>query len=155
MSITYLDLPKQELLIQEHPIQELRFRPIPIEPEPKRNNRFTFKFPEEFEIEPFLVNEFTWPTIKKGLFFNTWNDMEVKILDIIGPSTTRLLHKMKDRKNFTIEIYGLDPCGIEVEKWEIYIKKFKSIDFGGKGSYADDFLKEIKVVLKVKKCILL
>lgn len=134
---------------------ESLFRPRVGEVEPKRNNRFVIEFPEEFKIPSYCVQKVVCPKMTKGLFGFSWKDLSISFLDIIGPSASNSLFKNKNRKNFILQLSFLDPVGVAIETWNIHIQKIKSIDFGGKISYADDSLVEIKAVFKVKECVLL
>lgn len=83
------------------------FTPVPIEQEPKRNNRFVVEFPEEFGIESYVVQSITRPKLNinqveipyMNTTYNTpgkyfWEDFEITFIDIIGPSTTRGIMNM-------------------------------------------------------------
>ena len=72
------------------------FRPVPIEQEPKRKNRFVLEFPTELGIESFLVQTSGKPTLEINPteipYMNTstwvagrskWGTIEVKFIDVI------------------------------------------------------------------------
>ena len=78
------------------------FRPVPVEQEPKRNNRFVLEFPTELGIESFLVQTSGKPTIEINEteipYMNTftyvagkykWAPIDIEFIDVIGPSTTQ------------------------------------------------------------------
>lgn len=127
-----------------------------IQYEPKKNNRFAVRLPEELNIPVWCVNEVSCPKMYRHLlFFSKWEDIEITFLDFISNSTSHSTRKNWNKKNFTIFIERLDPVGEIVESWEVKIKRIKSIDFGGKISYYDDGLATVKVKFKVSKCTLL
>ena len=78
------------------------FRPVPVEQEPKRKNRFVLEFPSELGIESFNVQTSGKPTIEIGSteiqYMNTstfvagrykWAAIDIEFIDVIGPSTTQ------------------------------------------------------------------
>lgn len=98
-----------------------KFKPVPLEGEPKRNNRFIVEFPTELGIESFLVQSVTRPKIKINSvevpYMNTtfnvsgkyvWENIEIAFIDVFGPNTTQqimnmVLHCKKQKANFIKE----------------------------------------------------
>ncbi len=118
----------------------------------KRDNRFKVEFPVEFNIDGWQVQYCSKPKLVESI----WEDIVIEFIDPIGPSTSQALfhnvHKTNINK-FTLFLYGLDPVGVEVEKWEIRVSRVKSIDFG-QYSYENDTISKPKMILAVKDCIL-
>ena len=156
------------------------FRPVPIEQEPKRKNRFVLEFPTELGIESFLVQTSGKPSLEIGSteipYMNTstwvagrskWSTIEVKFIDVIGPSTTqkimewvrlhaesvtgRMGYAAGYKKNVDLEM--LDPTGVVVEKWILEGTFLSSVDFGSLG-YSTDALADITASLRMDRCIL-
>lgn len=98
-----------------------KFKPVPMEQEPKRNNRFVVEFPTEFGIESFLVQSVTRPKLTISQveipYMNTsyniagkhsWEDFTITLIDVIGPSTTQgvmnmIMHCKTQKLNFLKE----------------------------------------------------
>ena len=141
------------------------FRPVPIEQEPKRKNRFVLEFPTELGIESFLVQTSGKPSIninKTAIpFMNSesyvagravWQEIEVSFLDVIGPSTTqkimewvrlhfesatgRMGYAIGYKKNLVLK--ALDPTGVEVEKWTLIGSQIVNAKFDGYDHGSDD-----------------
>ena len=122
------------------------FRPVPVEQEPKRKNRFVLEFPTELGIESYLVQTSGKPKITINSteiqYMNTstfvagrykWETLDVSFIDVIGPSTTqkimewvrlhaesatgRMGYAIGYKKNLVLK--ALDPTGVEVEKWTL------------------------------------
>ncbi len=147
------------------------FRAIPIAQEPKRNNRFIVEFPEQFNIEPYVIQSTTKPrltfTQKTFNLFNiwkystvksTWSNIEMTLFDPIGPSSSAAvvdLIKFCDVNQgdtlFSFTIKALDPTGIEVETWTIDVDSLVSVDFGSY-DYSKDGLQKITMILKPSDC---
>lgn len=134
---------------------------IPFDYEPKRQNRFFVKFPDEFGIELWKVQRINKPT----LFGTTaWAYIEIGFLDPIGPSTSQQLYavikslekiKKGDNKTlFEFHIQSLDPTGVVVEDWLIKVEEVISIDFGYCNMDSDE-MQEIIMVVQPYDCILL
>jgi len=156
------------------------FRPVPIEQEPKRKNRYVLEFPTELGIESYLVQTSGKPSLNIGKteipYMNTstfvagrsvWQTLEVKFIDVIGPSTTqkvmewvrlhfesatgRMGYAMGYKKNLILK--ALDPTGVEVEKWtlvgcQIESSKFDDYDYG-----ADD-VSTVSITIQPDRCLL-
>ncbi len=156
------------------------FRPVPIEQEPKRKNRFVLEFPTELGIESFLVQTSGKPTLEINpteiQYMNTsqwvagrskWGTIEVKFIDVIGPSTTqkimewvrlhfesatgRMGYAVGYKKNLVLK--ALDPTGMEVEKWTLIGCMVTNASFGDY-DYGSDDLGEVTITLQPDRCIL-
>ena len=156
------------------------FRPVPIEQEPKKKNRFVLEFPSELGIESFLVQTVKKPSAEIGsveiMYMNgsqwvagrsKWKPMEVKFLDVIGPSTTqkimewvrlhfesatgRMGYAVGYKKNIVLK--ALDPNGIEVEKWTLIGCMITDAAFGDNDHSSED-LQETTITLQPDRCIL-
>lgn len=71
----------------------------PVGAEPKMNNRFIVEFPDEFEIEPYLIQTITRPSLNinpQNISYTNfcpsnyeWKNIEMTLIDTIGPSTSQ------------------------------------------------------------------
>ena len=135
----------------------LEIRPVPIEQEPKRENRFVVEFPEEFNIESYTVQTCTRPK----LINYEWQNFVITLIDVICPSTSKAIKNMIDycqeNKNeeilFEFKIKSLDPVGVDVQTWTISVKELVEVDFGH-CDYDNGDISMIKVILKPKFCVL-
>lgn len=125
--------------------------------EPKRSHRFLVEFPN---ASFFSIQKIDKPKVANG----KWEDIEIEFLDLISPSSTKLIvdllgitnkqslfDKFLRKPIFNFKIIALDPVGTAVEEWEVFVKKFKSIDFG-RYDYSDDRLSSVRVVVEPKIC---
>ena len=155
-------------------------RDMPFSYEPKRINRFYAKFGSGIDIESWKVQTFKRPSMKINsvpiMFMNeqnyvagrfTWDEITIKFLDPIGPSTSQQLmewvrlhaesltgrmgYAQGYKKDITIE--ALDPVGVVVEKWTLKQCMITSIDFGD-NDYSNDDLTNITLTIQPYKCIL-
>lgn len=156
------------------------FRPVPVEQEPKRKNRFVLEFPTELGIESFLVQTSGKPSVEIGdtviPYMNfeqhvsgkvKWGPIDVTFLDVIGPSTTqkimewvrlhaesatgRMGYAIGYKKNIVIK--DLDPVGVEVQKWTLIGCIITSASFG-EGDHSSDDIQEVKITLQPDRCLL-
>jgi hypothetical protein len=156
------------------------FRPVPIEQEPKRKNRFQLSFPTELGIDSFLVQTSGKPKITiestEIMYMNgsdwvagrsKWEPIEVKFIDVIGPSTTqkimewvrlhyesttgRMGYAVGYKKNLVLT--ALDPTGVEVEKWTLIGCMITDASFGD-NDYGSSDLQEVTITLQPSRCIL-
>ncbi len=124
--------------------------------EPKKKNRYTIIFPEQFNsVYPF-INKFTRPKWNKG----KWSKFEVTLLDPVCPSMSQNivggLRKIKEidslEQKFIIE--GLGPVGDTVEQWVILGKiskiKFSNVNY----DINSKNLSKIKITIKPHTVIL-
>jgi hypothetical protein len=153
---------------------------MPIPYEPKRMNRFILRFPSTLGINEWFVESTSRPKIKIGSteiqFLNTstyvagrftWDPINVKFRDPIGPSaaqalmewvrlhaesvTGRMGYAAGYKKNVDLEM--LDPTGVVVEKWILEGTFLTDVNFGELG-YSQDGLATIQASLRMDRCIL-
>lgn len=156
------------------------FRPIPIEQEPKKKNRFVLEFPTELGIESYLVQTSGKPSIEIGSvevpYMNTstflagrykWGAIDIEFLDVIGPSTTqkvmewvrlhaesatgRMGYAVGYKKNLVLK--ALDPTGVEVEKWTLIGAFITNASFDDYTYDAEDITK-VKINVQMDRCLL-
>jgi hypothetical protein len=154
---------------------------MPLPYEPKRNNRFIFRFADDLGINEWFVETAARPKIKINSvaipFLNTetyvagkfnWESITVKLRDPIGPSATQAVmewvrlcaESVTGRMGYaagykkTCWVEMLDPTGVVIEKWELQGTFISNADFGTVG-YADDKLVEISLTLVYDRAILL
>ena len=153
---------------------------MPIPYEPKRTNRFILRFPSSLGINEWFVESTSRPKIKidstEIQFLNTstyvagrftWDPINVKFRDPIGPSaaqalmewvrlhaesvTGRMGYAAGYKKNIDLEM--LDPTGVVVEKWILEGTFLTDVNFGELG-YSQDGLATISASLRMDRCIL-
>jgi len=156
------------------------FRPVPIEQEPKRKNRFVLEFPTELGIESYLVQTSGKPSLNINKteipYMNTstfvagrsvWQTLEIKFIDVIGPSTTqkimewvrlhfesatgRMGYAIGYKKNLVLK--ALDPTGVEVEKWTLIGCQIESAAFDDYDYGADD-VSTVTITIQPDRCLL-
>ncbi len=156
------------------------FRPVPVEQEPKRRNRFVLEFPTELGIESYLVQTSGKPSLEIGSteipYMNTstwvagrykWNTLDVEFIDVIGPSTTqkvmewvrlhaesatgRMGYAIGYKKNLVLK--ALDPTGVEVEKWTLIGCLITNASFDEYDYSADD-VGRVKITIQPDRCLL-
>ena len=153
---------------------------MPLQYEPKRQNRFILSFPNSLGINSWYVESTTRPKIKIAEvpipFLNTetyvagkfnWEPMDVTFRDPIGPSasqalmewvrlhaesvTGRMGYAAGYKKDVTLEM--LDPTGVAVEKWILQGCFLTDVDFQAV-TYTDDGLQTISCTMRPDRCIL-
>ena len=153
---------------------------MPIPYEPKRVNRFILRFPSPMGINEWFVESVGRPHIKINStpipFLNTetyvagrftWEALNVKFRDPIGPSATQALmewvrlhaesvtgrmgYAAGYKKNVDLEL--LDPTGVVVEKWILVDTFLTDVNFGDM-NYGQDGLVTISASLRMDRCIL-
>jgi len=156
------------------------FRPVPVEQEPKRRNRFTLEFPSELGIDSFIVQTSGKPKITINSveikYQNTshwvagqykWEPIDIEFLDVIGPSTTqkvmewvrlhaesatgRMGYAVGYKKNLVLK--ALDPVGSDIEKWTMIGCFITSADFDSFDYGSDDIIK-CKITVQPDRCLL-
>jgi hypothetical protein len=156
------------------------FRPVPVEQEPKRRNRFVLEFPTELGIESYLVQTSGKPKITIGNteipFMNTstwvagrykWEPIDIEFIDVIGPSTTQKViewvrlhaesatgkmgYAVGYKKNLVLK--ALDPVGVEVEKWTLIGCFITSAEFDSYDYSSEDLIK-VKISVQPDRCLL-
>lgn len=112
----------------------------PVGAEPKMNNRFVVEFQDEFEIEPYLIQTITRPSLNIDIeniqnhYRYTgkyeWNNIEMTLIDTIGPSTSQgvmnlIIHCKKQNLTFIKdEMEG----NVDLTKKILFTFKLKSLD---------------------------
>lgn len=135
----------------------------PLECEPKRKNRFIVNFPHIFEIPSFSIQEISRPKLFFDVDDYRWQNIEINLIDLIGPSTSNGLMniisfckelKTNNNKNeilFSFIINDLDPTGVTVGTWIIDVKELILVDFGNYDYNSED-LQTCKLVLEPLNC---
>ena len=153
---------------------------MPVPYEPKRQNRFILRFPSSLGINEWFVESTSRPNIKINSteiqFLNTstyvagrftWETINVKFRDPIGPSaaqalmewvrlhaesvTGRMGYAAGYKKDIDLEL--LDPTGVVVEKWILQGTFLTGVNFETL-SYSQDSLAGITATLRPDRCIL-
>ena len=156
------------------------FRPVPIEQEPKRENRFVVEFPTEMGIESYLVKSCKKPSFTVNSveipYMNTFDyvagqvkvgTVDIEFIDVIGPSTSqkimewfnvhfegatgRMGYAVGYKKNLVIK--ALDPVGVEVEKWVLIGAMLTNVDFGN-FDHSSDAIANVKITVQPSRAIL-
>lgn len=154
---------------------------MPVPYEPKRKNRWLFRFPSELGIQEFWLVSAARPTITIAdveiPLLNTstfvagrfnWETIDVTLRDGIGPSTAqavmewirlcaesatgRMGYAAGYKKNVEIEM--LDPTGVVVEKWVLEGTFITSGNFGDL-AMDDDSLAEVQITLRPDRALLI
>ena len=155
-------------------------RPVPIDLEPKRKNRFVFEFPTDLGFSEWMVQSSSRPAVTINEteipFMNTskfvagrsvWETMDITFIDAIGPSTSqkvmewvrqcvehstgRMGYATNYQKQVVLKM--LDPSGITVEKWVLYGAWITSANFGDLDMGTDD-VADVTVTLRYNNAIL-
>jgi hypothetical protein len=153
---------------------------MPINYEPKKQNRFIFSFPSNMGIQSWFVVSSKRPNITidpiEIPFLNTstwvsgrfkWEAIDVTLRDPNGPSasqaimewvrlhaesvTGRMGYAAGYKKNVTLEM--LDPTGVVIERWKLVNTMMTSADFGTL-DYSSGDLADITINLQMDRCIL-
>ena len=152
----------------------------PMSYEPKRKNRFLLRFPSDLGIQEWTVESAKRPSITQNAveipFLNTstwvlgrytWDDINVTLRDMIGPSTAQAvmewlrLHSesVTGRQGYAagykrdLELEMLDPTGVCVQKWVLKNAWISTCNFGSL-DYGDDALADITANLVIDYAIL-
>ena len=153
---------------------------MPVPYEPKRQNRFILRFPSSLGINEWFVESTSRPNIKINSteiqFLNTstyvagrftWNEINVKFRDPIGPSAAQALmewvrlhaESVTGRMGYAagykkdIDLEMLDPTGVVVEKWILQGTFLTNVNFDSL-SYSQDAIATISATLRPDRCIL-
>lgn len=153
---------------------------MPLVYEPKRKNRWVFRFPADLGIQEWTLESSARPSINQNAteiqFLNTstwvvgryvWEDIQLTFRDPIGPSTSQALmewvrltsESISGRQGYAagykrdIELEMLDPTGAVVEKWIVKNAFLTTVNFGDL-NYSDDALATITATLKMDYAIL-
>ena len=156
------------------------FRPVPVEQEPKRKNRFSLEFPSELGIDQFIVQTSGKPKITINSteiqYMNTstfvagrykWETMDITFLDVIGPSTTqkvmewvrlhaesatgRMGYAVGYKKNLVLK--SVDPVGSDIEKWTLVGCFITSASFDDY-DYGSDDISKVTINVQPDRCLL-
>jgi hypothetical protein len=153
---------------------------MPTTYEPKRKNRWLFRFPSELGIQEWWLASGARPSIEQKEteipFLNTstwvigrftWSTIELKLRDPIGPSASQAvmewvrLHSesITGRQGYAagykknVEIEMLDPTGVVIEKWQLQGTMCTNVHFGELSMDSDD-IAEITMTLRFDRAIL-
>ncbi len=156
------------------------FSQIPVQYEPLRKNRFVFEFDNGSIIDHWVVrsggrpkltiNEVEIPYMNTSTFVAgryLWEPIDLTFIDPIGPSSSQKImewirlctESVTGRMGYAagymknIVLKGLDPTGIEVQKWLLENAWVQSFD-GGDLSYEDDGLMDLTITLRYFRAIL-
>jgi len=138
----------------------------PVQYEPKRSNHFYLEFPDELNIETWLIQTMDRPKIAINAvpihYFNsqhhvagkvTFNTLNFTLLSHVGPSTEQKLmewirlcyESITNRMGYAfgykkdLVLKTTDPTGVGVEKFMLKQCQVTNVDFGS-NSYASDEL---------------
>ena len=155
-------------------------RGIPMNYEPKRQNRFVLEFPDELGIEVWKVQKTGKPSMTiestEIKYMNTsnyvagqykWNPVTITLLDTIGPSTSTQLmewvrleaESLTGRMGYaagykkTLILKQLDPLGAVVEKWTMEECMITDVKFGD-NSHDDAAVNTVEITVQPFRCIL-
>lgn len=153
---------------------------MPLPYEPKRKNRWLFRFPADLGIQEWWLMSGSRPSITQNEveipFLNTstwvigrfvWEPISLVLRDAIGPSAAQAvmewvrLHSesITGRQGYAagykkeVEIEMLDPTGVVVEKWVLQGTMATNVNFGDL-SMDDDSLADITIDLRFDRAIL-
>jgi hypothetical protein len=128
----------------------------PIEYESHKKNRFVVILPEIFAIQSFLIQKINKPKMLHGV----WQDFHIEFFDIVADSVSPKLIEMLNYCNvnrnnplFTMILVGIDPVGLEIERWVVPVSEIVSVDFG-EYDYGNADAQTVKVILRPSSCIL-
>lgn len=149
--------------------------------EPKRKNRFLFRFPSDLGIQEWWLMSGSRPSISQNEveipFLNTstwvigrftWDTIEITFRDPIGPSAAQAImewvrlhsESATGRQGYAagykkeVELEMLDPTGVVVEKWVMEGTMLTNVSFGDL-SMDDDALAEINATLRFDRALLI
>jgi hypothetical protein len=157
--------------------------PVPINFEPKRNNRFYLEFLDKdimgidqmwkvvdvkrpsMTIESVEIPYMNETNYVSGRY--KWDEIDITFLDPIAPSTSTQMmewirlhaESLTGRMGYAVGykkdliLKALDPAGVEIEKWLLEQCMITSIDFGT-NSQDDDKLQNVKIKVQPYRCIL-
>jgi len=155
-------------------------RPVPIDIEPKRKNRWYFEFPADVGIAEWAVQASSRPSLEISdieiPFMNTvthiagkakWAGIDITFIDCIGPSTGqaivdwirqciefstgRMGYAASYKKTLILKM--LDPTGQVVEKWTLYGVMVTNANWGSL-SMDDDGLADITISMVYDRAVL-
>ena len=152
---------------------------MPVTFEPKKKNRFVFRFPSPVGIQEWFVASGSRPpyTMEETQidFLNTstfvggrfnWETIDVTFRDPIGPSATQAImewirlhsESVTGRQGYAagykkdVELELLDPTGVVIEKWILQGCMITSAGFG-ELDYSSSEVADISVTLRFDRAI--
>ena len=152
---------------------------MPVPYEPKKQNRFIFRFPSPLGIQEWFVKSGSRPKIAQEeteiqfLNTSTWvigrftcETIDVTFRDPIGPSAAQALmewvrlhsESVTGRQGYAagykkdVELELLDPTGVVIEKWILQGTMLTNVDFGSL-DYGTSDLTEITGTLRFDRAI--
>jgi len=152
---------------------------MPVPYEPKKKNRFIFRFPTPLGIQEWFVSTGARPTYTAEeteiQFLNTstfvigrftWETIDVSFRDPIGPSATQALmewirlhsESVTGRQGYAagykkdVELEMLDPTGVVIEKWILQGTMVTSANFGDL-DYSSSDIADISATLRFDRAI--
>jgi hypothetical protein len=152
---------------------------MPVPYEPKKKNRFIFRFPSPLGIQEWFVASGSRPTYTMEEtqidFLNTstfvggrfnWETIDVTFRDPIGPSATQAImewirlhsESVTGRQGYAagykkdVELELLDPTGVVIEKWILQGCMITSAGFG-ELDYSSSDIADISVTLRFDRAI--
>ena len=152
---------------------------MPVPYEPKKKNRFIFRFPSPLGIQEWFVASGSRPTYTMEEtqidFLNTstfvggrfnWETIDVTFRDPIGPSATQAImewirlhsESVTGRQGYAagykkdVELELLDPTGVVIEKWILQGCMITSANFG-ELDYSSSDIADISVTLRFDRAI--
>jgi len=154
---------------------------MPLTSEPKRKNRWLFRFPSELGIQEWWLASGARPSITQTdveiPFLNTstfllgrftWESIDIVLRDPIGPSASQAImewvrlgsESVTGRQGYAagykkvVEVEMLDPSGVVVEKWLLQGAFLTTVNFGDL-SMDDDSLADINATIRYDRAILI
>ena len=155
-------------------------RPVPIDSEPKRANRWYIEFPTDLGIAEWAVQTASRPSLATSEveipFLNTstwiagrsvWQTITITFIDPIGPSTSqkvmdwirqciehstgRMGYAVSYKKTLILKL--LDPTGQTVEKWTLEGCFITDTDFGSLDMSSDELM-NVSITVRFDRAIL-
>lgn len=153
---------------------------MPSNYEPKRKNRWLFRFPSDLGIQEWWLSSGARPSIEQNeteiQFLNTstwvigrftWATIDLVLRDPIGPSASQAvmewvrLHSesITGRQGYAagykknVDVEMLDPTGVVIEKWQLQGTMLTNVNFG-ELSMDDDGIADITCTLRFDRAIL-
>lgn len=154
---------------------------MPTPYEPKKKNRWLFRFPADLGIQEWWLMSGARPSITQNEvpipFLNTetyvigrfnWEPIDLTLRDAIGPSSAQAvmewvrLHSesVTGRQGYAagykkdVEIEMLDPTGVVIEKWVLQGTMLTNVSFGDL-AMDDDSIADITCTLRFDRAILI
>ena len=113
---------------------------LPLDFEPKRNNRFVLIFPEFTNIPAWSVTMVRLPKIEmvtNGA--RRFSDLYVELLDLVGPSNSRIIYEnLMEPRDYQMFFQQVDPVGNIVQLYTIDVACLKSFEISDFSSNNDD-----------------